>query len=119
MTPEERAIARAEEAEMALARCVAENLDLRRRLAAREMKTMDYQETTYSDGHGHDHKAIHILWGHVEAHLGHPHSGHPEDDDALVDQLILDGAPEWVREAEGWTDERGWGLIGPEMTSED
>lgn len=23
--------------------------------------------------------------------------------------------PEWIRDAEGWVDEHGWGLIGPEF----
>jgi len=74
---------------------------------------MDFETTTYS--HDTDHEAIYVRWGHAESHLGHPHAGTPEDDDAIVEQLLLDGAPDWIRDAEGWIDEDGWGLIGPEI----
>lgn len=34
----------------------------------------------------------------------------------LVAYLLEHGAPDWVRDAEGWIDEHGWGLIGPERS---
>lgn len=59
--------------------------------------------------------AIHLPWQEVEAILGRPHEGRPEDDGRLVEALLVAGAPEWVRDAEGWADESGWGLIGPAL----
>lgn len=72
-------------------------------------------ETRYSDGFGRDHEALHLPWHYVEDVLGEPHSGDPEQDRALVAHLRARGAPEWVTDAEGWVDEKGWGLIGPPL----
>jgi hypothetical protein len=72
-------------------------------------------ETTCGDGRGGLCEAIQIPWADVENILGHPHEGSSEDDEALVAYLLAHGAPDWVREAEGWVDEHGWGLIGPRL----
>jgi hypothetical protein len=76
---------------------------------------MEYSLTTYSDGHGHYHAAIHVPWNVVAQVLGRPHEGYPDDDEILVRWLTDQGAPGWVQEAEGWIDEEGWGLIGPRL----
>lgn len=72
---------------------------------------------TYNDGHGRLYNAVHLTWTEVEEILGEPHTGDPEQDDALVRHLLLhESAPEWVEDAdEGWVDEEGWGLIGPRI----
>jgi hypothetical protein len=70
--------------------------------------------TTYSDGPT-EYEAVQVPWGDVTALLGHPHEGSAEDDESLICALMERGAPKWVRDAVGWTDEHGWGLIGPAM----
>ena len=70
-------------------------------------------DTTYTNMRGEEFEAIQIPWWEVEELLERTHEGHPDDDEELVRYLITNGYPEWVRDAEGWTDENGWGLIGP------
>ena len=74
---------------------------------------LDEVRTAYSTGRT-EHEAIQIPWNTVRAILGHDHTGDPDEDRRLVEALIAAGAPEWVRDAAGWVDEHGWGLIGPE-----
>lgn len=76
-----------------------------------------YEELFYCDGHEREYNAVRITWAEVEKVLGHKHSGYSDDDDALVAALLDADAPKWVREASGWIDEVGWGLIGPEAVS--
>lgn len=79
-----------------------------------DMAEYIYEETTYSDGRGQEYQAVYMTWGQVETVLGHEHRGDPEDDEVLVRALLHAGAPEWTEEAEGFVDEHGWGLYGPE-----
>jgi len=72
-------------------------------------------KTVYTDVFGVQLEAIQIPWGVVRNILGREHKGTPDDDAFLVDYLLQSGAPEWVRTAEGWVDEHGWGLIGPDV----
>jgi hypothetical protein len=74
---------------------------------------LDEVRTVYSNGVT-EHEAIQLPWAVVTDILGREHRGTGEDDALLVDVLLQSGAPEWVRDAEGWVDEHGWGLIGPE-----
>ncbi|PZN07216.1 MAG: hypothetical protein DIU69_12020 [Bacillota bacterium] len=76
---------------------------------------VDEYRSVYNDGRGIPHEAIQIPWDVVTDLLGREHKGTPDDDAFLVDYLLQSGAPEWVRTAEGWVDEHGWGLIGPEF----
>lgn len=73
--------------------------------------------TTYTDGQGNEHHAVQLSWEQVTEILGHRHDGSAEDDTALIEALQDMGAPAWVAEAEGWTDEHVWGLIGPQRVS--
>lgn len=73
-----------------------------------------YYKTAYATRAGQTHDAIQIPWDKVSEILGHKHDGSPDDDDSLVVWLRANGAPAWVDDAEGWGDEDGWGLIGPE-----
>jgi len=66
------------------------------------------------DDQGREWVQVYIPWADVTAVLGHPHRGEPEDDAALIAWLRDHGAPAWIEEAEGWIDEGGWGLYGPE-----
>ena len=70
--------------------------------------------TAYSDGKA-EYEAVQVPWDDVTALLGHSHEGSAEDDEVLICVLMERGAPEWVRNAVGWTDEYGWGLIGPKI----
>lgn len=79
---------------------------------------VDEYRSVYNDGRGIPHEAIQIPWDVVKGLLGGEHRGTPDDDAFLVDYLLQSGAPEWVRDATGWTDEHGWGLIGPEVAEE-
>jgi len=74
-----------------------------------------FLRTTYGDGWGREYHAIKLPWAAVEAILGHPHEGSAEDDARLIEALREMGAPEWIDDAEGWVDDHGWGLIGPEI----
>jgi hypothetical protein len=76
---------------------------------------MEKYMTTYSSGSGPDHEAIQLPWDVVEEILGGPHMGDADDDGALAQWILDNGGPEWAWTAEGWTDEYGWGLIGPEL----
>ena len=76
---------------------------------------VDEYRSVYNDGRGMPHEAIQIPWDVVKDLLGREHRGTPDDDAFLVDYLLWSGAPEWVRTADGWVDEHGWGLIGPEV----
>ena len=77
-----------------------------------------YRETRYSRL-GIDYTALYVAWSEVERILGGPHTGDPEEDKALVQALMYAGAPNWARDAEGWVDEYGWGLIGPCLGEEE
>jgi len=78
---------------------------------------LDEVRTAYSNGVT-EYEAIQIPWDTVRAILGHDHTGDSDEDRRLVDALLAAGAPEWVRDADGWVDEGGWGLIGPEFMEE-
>lgn len=71
--------------------------------------------TTYTDAQGVEHEAVFLTWSQVRNILGHDHNGSAEDDRRLVSALRALGAPPWIDDAEGWIDESGWGLIGPEI----
>jgi hypothetical protein len=58
-------------------------------------------------------------WAQVAEVLGHEHAGSAADDEALVDWLRAQGAPDWVAQAPGWMDENHWGLRGPEVDEAD
>ena len=86
---------------------------LRKELGMMARIDLDEVRTAYSNGVT-EYEAIQIPWDTVRAILGHDHTGDSDEDRRLVDALLAAGAPEWVRDAEGWVDEGGWGLIGPE-----
>lgn len=71
---------------------------------------MSKYQTTYGTSDGREYPAYQIPWSDVTEILGHKHDGYPEDDQALIAYLLEGGAPEWVSDAEGWTDEYGWGI---------
>lgn len=79
-----------------------------------------WEETGYRDAAtGTDHVALMVDWHIANAFLGHQHDGSGDDDRVLVEALLAAGAPAWVADAEGWTDEHGWGLIGPVIEEAD
>ncbi len=57
---------------------------------------------------GNEHEAIYVTWENVEATLGRPHAGDPEDDLELVSKLLAAGAPQWIEDAKDWIDEDVW-----------
>jgi len=71
--------------------------------------------TTYTDAQGIEREAVFLTWDQVRGILGRDHNGSAEDDRRLVLALRALGAPPWIDDAEGWIDETGWGLIGPEI----
>lgn len=75
-----------------------------------------FKLTTYCNSTtGKDYEALQISWEDSAAVLGHVVDG-VEDEAALIAYLAENGAPHWITTAaEGWTDELGWGLIGPEI----
>ncbi len=85
---------------------------LRKELGMMARIDLDEVRTVYSKGVT-EHEAIQLPWAVVTDILGREHRGTGEDDALLVDVLLQSGAPEWVRDAEGWVDEHGWGLIAP------
>jgi len=80
---------------------------------------MEYTMTTYAPARGPEYLAIQVPWEEVARVLGHEPEGTAEEGAALVAALLAAGAPAWVEGAEGWTDQRGWGLIGPALGSPD
>lgn len=74
---------------------------------------VEYAATEYSTASGERYEAVQVEWAEVTRILGREHEGTQEEDAALVAALRADGAPAWVQTAAGWTDEIGWGLIGP------
>lgn len=80
---------------------------------------MEDHLTTYQDRSTKKYEAIQLPWHVVNEVLGYEHTGSAEDDNKLVEVLLASGAPEWVKDAEGWIDEYGWGLIGPEILDEE
>lgn len=77
---------------------------------------LDAVTVEYSEVNGTQHVAVQLPWAMVETILGHKHTGDADEDEILVRVLREAGAPAWVDDAPGWVDERGWGLVGPEMT---
>ena len=73
------------------------------------MTILVWKRTTYSNGH-QEHPAVCVRWDDVTAYLGRPYEGDSEQDECLVQGLLEFGAPAWVQDAAGWTDEYGWGL---------
>lgn len=73
------------------------------------MYTTDY---TTSDCRAFE--ALQLTWDELETILGHRFAGDPEDERLIVAHLLANSAPGWVVDADGWIDELGWGLIGPE-----
>src|SRR5690606_26358408 len=80
---------------------------------------VDEYRTVYTDVFGAQLEAIQLPWSVVRSILGREHRGTAEDDAVLIERLLESGAPEWVRDAEGWVDEHGWGLIGPDVAGEE
>jgi predicted DNA-binding protein len=72
-----------------------------------------FDVTEYDDGRGNRAPAIYVRWSEIEAVLGRPHEGSPEDDDLIIELLLGQGAPDWIKDAEGWVDEDGWGVYRP------
>lgn len=58
---------------------------------------------------------IDVAWADIEALLGRPHAGTPEDDRAIVQALLASDAPPWVSDASGEADEGYWMVRGPEV----
>jgi len=71
-------------------------------------------EVVKVDAYGGWHRAVQIPWEKVYRILGRDHNGTPGDNGTLIAHLRSADAPTWIESAEGWTDEYGWGLIGPE-----
>lgn len=78
-------------------------------------RKIDEYRVAYSDHQGTPHEAIQLPWAVVRDILGRNHDGSGEDDARLIEALREMGAPEWIDDAEGWIDEYGWGLVGPEQ----
>lgn len=78
---------------------------------------VDFEHTTYSDIRGNEYHAIQLSWDQVQEILGKGYADGPIDENRLIQALLDSGAPQWVRDAEGWIDEYGWGLIGPAVSS--
>jgi hypothetical protein len=72
---------------------------------------MQYQLVEYTDARGERFEAVQVPWSEVERTGGYDPT--PDGDRGLVALLLIAGAPSWVQTARGWTDEAGWGLIGP------
>lgn len=64
------------------------------------------------------HDAIMLSWLQVWDILGESFQGESHQSERLINWLLAQGAPAWVRDAEGFVDEYGWGLIGPLDLSE-
>ena len=69
-----------------------------------------FEITTYSNIWGDEFPAIQLTWGKVREILGRNHDGSSKDDNILIDALLNSGAPPWVRGADGWIDQYGWGI---------
>lgn len=78
------------------------------------MTKTNFIVTTYTNEQGTEYHAIQLTWEQVTEILGHAHTGSAEDDATLIQALQDMGAPAWIEDANGWTDEHGWGLIGPQ-----
>jgi hypothetical protein len=84
---------------------------------------LSYLRTIYED-RSREHEAIFVLWDDFWEYLGevgiaYPFGGSFEQDRMITAALLEAGAPAWIRDASGWTDDSGWGLIGPEVEVSD
>lgn len=79
---------------------------------------LTYETITATRGRGDKCEAVYVLWADIEDCLGRPHRGMHEDDHILIMALRAAGAPSWVSDADGWIDESGWGLFGPDREHE-
>lgn len=95
------------------AEVIREALELYRKEKEEEEMVLSHEKTTYDDGRW-EYPAVFVRWGDVEEYLGGPHTGDWEQDKRLVEGLLAAGAPAWVEDAPGWTDEEGWGLYDTE-----
>lgn len=73
---------------------------------------LEQYATTYRVGDA-EHAALQLPWAVVSELLGRDHRGERDDDRDLVTALLEAGGPFWVRNAPGWIDESGLGLVGP------
>jgi len=82
-----------------------------------EFKKTFYSDTFYSDGEK-DFPAVYVRWDDAEEYLGERHTGDPVQDQKLVQGLLAAGAPDWVQDAPGWIDEKGWGVYQADAPTE-
>jgi hypothetical protein len=75
-------------------------------LTTKESAKMIFAETTYTLDTV-DYPAVHVTWSDLKA-AGF--TGDGSDDKEIETALLAAGAPEWVKTAQGWIDERGYGL---------
>ena len=90
---------------------------IREYMARRKGEGIMFERTTYTHME-QEYEAIEVSWEQAQEILGREHMGTQADDEALVQALLEAGAPEWVRDTDGWVDESVWGLIGPEIDGE-
>lgn len=91
------------------------NTDIAKAVLWEVLPRADKWATTCSIDGVTELEAIQVPWDDICTILGYHHEGSAEDDEALTRTLLATGAPEWVADADGWVDEYGWGLIGPEI----
>jgi hypothetical protein len=81
---------------------------------------IEWEQIEHHNAYGDErHEAIIVRWREinrvVKEATGHIHQGNSDDDNIVVQALLAAGAPDWVRGASGFCDEKYWGLIGPEI----
>ena len=66
---------------------------------------MDYRQYQQNDC-----ELIGVRWEEITRFLGRPHEGTPEDDEAVVAELLAEGAPSWIKDDwdESGIDELEW-----------
>ena len=77
-----------------------------------EVPYVVFSETTWRKDRT-THEAVVVAWRDLDKCLGRKHEGGSADDNRIVASLLASGAPAWVADAEGDTDESGWALLGP------
>lgn len=71
---------------------------------------MEIVETTWMQ-QGIEYEAIAVSWDDITDYLGFEHHGNDTDDNAVIAGLLEAGAPDWIKDNSGGSDDKYWYVV--------